>query len=265
MVRVTDLKLLDAGTGTSVAVPTGYGLLASLTGDTVGGNVNLDLWNDTSPAHRIYLAVKEEASAAAIGLSGLHLASSDPTVSAALYGNLVTHDGTYGVAQPGCQANAGVDLSAGACAAASTNEWYSGWCAFYFWDASCATAAPPLQVHFTTQASEADAPVRCVVLGDEISVDSNQAAAARQAHVYWRPRDVNQDGAVDAADAQWVLDHVTWVPGLADGQPVNLNRWKQSYHRWDWYDCGLGQGYDDLWIHAVGATEDAQYLGYCLR
>jgi hypothetical protein len=65
-------------------------------------------------------------------------------------------------------------------------------------------------------------------------------------------------------DADWVLRRVHWVRNATDGAPINLNHGTQSYHRWDWYDCGLGQGYDDAWIHDRNATEDAQYLGYCL-
>ena len=122
----------------------------------------------------------------------------------------------------------------------------------------------PLFLHHVLQTDQTDA-IRCVVMGDEVAIDSNQPAATRAAHIWWGPEDVNRDGKLgDAADADWVLQHVTWVGNLTDGAPVNLNHGTQSYHRWGWYDCGLGQGYDYGWFNATNAAADAQYLGVCL-
>jgi hypothetical protein len=62
--------------------------------------------------------------------------------------------------------------------------------------------------------------------------------------------------------AVWVLQNVQWVRA-SDGSLVNLNYGTQSYRRYNWYDCGLGQGYDDAWIHPVNDLGDALYIGYC--
>jgi hypothetical protein len=54
------------------------------------------------------------------------------------------------------------------------------------------------------------------------------------------------------------------VRHVPDGDLLNLNHGTQSYCRYDWYDCGAGQGYDEAWSLPVNSIENAQYLGYCL-
>jgi hypothetical protein len=260
--KITDLVVLNAGTGTSVTPPTGYALLRSLSGDTVAGDLSRDIWYDTRRADHVYVAYKSEVTAEPVGIASLHVASSDAATSDYLFGG-VPHDTLYGVGAPGCTANGTVDLNATTCGAASIWDWYSGWCAVYFWSAQCTAPGTPLFLHHVIQTSETE-PIRCIVLGDEVAKDSNQTVPTRSGHIWWGPSDVNHDGNVgDAADAAWVLDHVTWVSSATDGTPVNVNLGTQSYHRYDWYDCGLGQGYDEGWIHARDLPEDAQYIGVC--
>lgn len=261
--KITDLKVLNAGTGTSVTLPQGYKLIKSLSGDTVSGDLNMGIWYDTREADQVYLAYLAEETAAPVGISGIHLQSGDAVTDAWLLGG-ATHESLYGTAEPGCAANATMDLNAHTCGSVSWNEWYSGWCAYYFFSATCNAPGIPLFLHHVMQTDQTDA-IRCVVIGDEVAIDSNQPAATRAAHIWWGPEDVNRDGKLgDAADADWVLQHVTWVGNLTDGAPVNLNHGTQSYHRWGWYDCGLGQGYDYGWFNATNAAADAQYLGVCL-
>lgn len=260
--KITDLKVINAGKSTAVTLPAGYQLLRALSGDTASGDLNMGIWNDTQEADQVYLAYLAQPTAAPVGVASLHLQSSDATFDGLLNGG-ATHEALYGPAEAGCTANAGVDLNAGTCGGASLGEWYSGWCAFYFWNASCPTAATPLTLHFQKETATTR-PARCVVMGDELAIDVNQPAETRAAHIWWGPPDVNADGKVgDAADAAWVLSHVTWVRNRTDDGLVNLNQGVQSFARYDWYDCGLGEGWDDAWANPVSALSDAQYLGYC--
>jgi hypothetical protein len=258
-VKIVDVVVLDAGTSASVPLPEGYKLLRSTSGDTESGNVNLGIWNDTVPASRVFIAYRSDATFGAVGISELHVASTDAAVQTALFG-AAGHDALYGAANPGCAANP-VDLNAATCRSANLSESYSGWCAFYFWDATCAGLGTPLFLHYLTEARQAGA-IRCLVVGDRVAVDANQPIAARRAHIWWGPDDQDGDDAVTDADADRVLANVRWLKA-ADGSLVNLNRGTQSFRRYDWYDCGLGQGWDNAWAHAPDDIADAQYLGYC--
>ena len=263
--KITDIKVIDAGQSTSVALDPGYSLIKSLAGDTVGGSVNGGIWRDTQRANYVYLAYKSAVTEQPMGVSEVHVSSSDAAVRDLFFGGAggAGHDALYGASQPGCLANAAVNLNSGTCSSAGLSEWSSGWCAYYFWNASCAGNGTPLALHVVPQTAQTEA-IRCLVVGDAVAADSNQAMATRIQHIYWGPQDANQDGKVDAKDASWVLSHVQWVRHVPDGDLVNLNHGTQSYRRYDWYDCGLGEGYDDAWWHAVNAVEDAQYIGYCL-
>jgi hypothetical protein len=263
--KITHIHVANAGQGTSVTLPTpGHRLLRSLSGDTVGGHANLGIWKDTVQADHVYVSYLSEVTAAPVGVAEVHIASTDPATSAWLFGGL-EHDAIYGEGAPGCTANAAPsqDLNSGTCFDASIWDWYSGWCAYWFWSATCRSPGTPLFLHSVVQTPDTE-PIRCLVIGDEVAVDANQPLATRRAHIYWGPDDVNHDGRADAADADWVLAHVNWVRNETDGGLVNLNHGTQSYHRYDWYDCGLDEGYDEAWLRPRGDPADAQFLGYCL-
>jgi hypothetical protein len=255
--KIVGIQVLDAGSGT-VTLPDGYRLLQSLSGDTEGGQVNMGIWNDLVPVARVFVAYRTEVTDNPVGITEVHVSSSDAAAEREIFG-AAGHDAIYGASSPGCASQ--VDLNSGTCRSAGVTEWYSGWCAFYFWDAACAGPGTPLFLHHVTQTRPGGS-IRCLVVGDEIAVDPNQPPAARRAHLWWGPADANRDGAVNEADADWVLAHVSWVKG-ASGTFVNLNRGTQSFARYNWYDCGLGQGYDDAWIHLPDDIADAQYLGTC--
>lgn len=254
--KIVDVRVVDATAGD--AVPAGYAQLLSLAGDSLGGNVNMGIWNDTAAAHEVRLVYRAETTDNRVGIAELHVASTDAGADAEIFG-AGGHDAVYGAG--GCTAGA-ADLNAATCKSPSLSEWYSGWCAFYFWDATCGAAGTPLFLHFRVQGRDQGA-IRCLVVGDEVSVDPNQPAQARRAHLWWGPPDANQDGAVNEADADWVLARVRWVKQADGSTLVNLNRGTRSFARIDWYDCGLGQGYDNAWIHAYEDAADAQYLGTC--
>ena len=44
---------------------------------------------------------------------------------------------------------------------------------------------------------------------------------------------------------------------------MNLNHGTQNFRRYDWTNCWPTSGWDDAWIHAQNAAEDAQYIGVC--
>ena len=260
--KITGIKVIDNGHTSVVTPEPGFELLRKTDGTTAGSSVNAEIWKDTERAHYVYLTYKADITSAHTGLSDLHLSSSVPAVVDGFYGGTggQGHDALYGASQPGCLANATVDLNAGTCGRARIWEEYSWQCAIYNYKASCDAASTPLFLHTAPETEQAE-PIECVVVGDVVAVDSNQSLETRAGHIFFGPRDPNQDGAEDENDATWVLQHVRWVRTVG-GAPINLNQGTQSYHRWDYSSyCG---GYDDGHIHDQNAPEDAQYLGYCL-
>jgi MAC/Perforin domain-containing protein len=264
--RITDVYLVNAGKGTSVTLPAGYELIRAANGDTAGGHLNMGIYNDTVEADHVYVAYTTEVTDAPVGVSGVHVASSDLAVNDVFFGG-VPHDTLFGVGTPGCARNAGVDLNAGTCKHGWIDEYVDdcglvGW--IYYWHAGCdGGAGTPLFLHLEAE-TPVNQPIRCIVVGDEVAVDANRDKAVRAAHIYFGPEDVNRDTKVDALDASWVLDHVHWLTNRTNGGLVNLNLGTQSFRRYDWTSCWPSSGWDDAWIHGQNAAEDAQHVGVCL-
>lgn len=193
-----------------------------------------------------------------LGIADLHVDSADPTAAAEIYG-AAGHDAVYGPASQGCTVSA-VDLNASACRHAEISEVFDLFCfplGSVRWEASCLAPATPLLLHSVLQKRDQNA-LRCIAVGDIYAVDPGQPPEVRRAHLWWGPEDANRDGAVDAADADFVLAGVTWLR-QADGQPLNLNRGTQSYRRYTQNACG----WLDAWINMPEHPLEAQYLGVC--
>lgn len=265
--KITDLKLINTGSGGSVTLDPGWNLIQNISGNSANGFINANLWRGSVRSDHIWLAYKEELTDQP-GLEEIHLHSSDDTLNAELYGSQ-SHDEIYGTDVEGCIANAAVNMNSNTCADGYNNEYYSTCCAYYFWNPRCdAENDLGLYLHYVKQAPESH-PIRCVVLGNAISVDENQTFDNRKQNIFWGPWDADKDGDVDDDDAAYVLDKVQWVRKASDDALVNLNTNTQSYHVWDWYRCSWlvcsDSGWDDGWIHAYEAVEDAQYIGYCVE
>lgn len=260
--KITDIKMIDTGDSTNASLEQGYKLIKNLSGESSSGFINANIWHGTGRGDYIWLAYKDELTDIP-GIAEIHVASNDASVNQSIFGAL-THDDLYGVNADGCLANQSINMNADTCAEGYNNEYYSGWCAYWFWNPKClAWNDLILNLHYAKEDIDKKA-TKCVVLGDYIAVNANQDLATRMNHIYWGPEDVNNDGEVNENDAAYVLDHVQWLRHKADGKLLNLNMNTQSYHVWDWYDCGFDEGWDDGWIHAYEAEIDAQYIGYCV-
>jgi hypothetical protein len=254
--RITGLTVVNAGQGTSVTLPPEYEFIASLAGETISGSLNRGIMNDTVGADNVYLAFKAEVTEAPIGIGGVHVATSDPATDVLFFGP----GGHAGAFDPGaCTTASTVDLNAGTCG--SANIWEEFGCSIWGWVGGCVAAGTPLYLHVEPEG--ASTPIRCVVVGDAVAVDSNQPKNTRAAHIYWGPRDANRDGRTPGIeDARWVIDHVRWVVRTGTSTPVNLNQGVQSFNRYDWWG-GCNDMWDDAWWHAVNDPVDAQYIGVC--
>jgi hypothetical protein len=265
--KITDIVVLDAGQGTNVTLPTGYKLLRSTSNDTVNGTMNRGrdgtLWYDLTPANNVYLGYRAVETAQPVGVAEVHVASTDAATNAYFFG-ASGHDAIYGTDNPGCTRNFGVDLNSGTCGSV---QWSSEWFCYPFpseiFHGTCVAAGTPLELHLVKEASGGQ-PIRCLVVGDDVAKDSNQPLPTRAAHIYWGPEDANRDGRVDAGDAEWVLNRVTWLTNRTDGALVNLNHGTQSYHRWSWVSCLWGGGgWDEGWCRPKDHEADAWYIGVC--
>jgi hypothetical protein len=254
--RITGLTVVNAGQGTSVTPPPGYALITSLANETVGGSLNKGIVNDTVGADNVYLAYKAEVTEDPIGIAGVHVATSDPDTDVLFFGP----GGHAGAFDPGsCTTASSVNLNAGTCG--SANIWEEWGCSIWGWVGGCAAPGTPLYLHVEPEL--ASTPIRCVVVGDAVAVDLNQAPDVRAAHIYWGPRDANRDGRTPGIeDARWVLDHVRWLVRTGTDTLVNLNQGVQSFQRYDWWG-GCNDMWDDAWWHALSDPVDAQYLGVC--
>jgi hypothetical protein len=277
--RITDLVVLDAGRGTgeydaharaTVSPPAGYELLKSATGDVAMANVNRDIWTGNEHANYVHVAFKSEVTDLPVGIAELHLASTDASVDTSLFGE-AGHAGVHGVDRPGCSDPlvAGADLNAGTAHHTDNfHEWL--WCGWYVYGADSVTyPGTNLSLHYVRE-PELDEPIRCVVVGDAVAIDSTQPLETRAQHIHWGPWDVNRDGPSGdpMVDARWVASHTHWLRAL-DGTPVNVNLGTESwavYNRicgpwaWCWTD---GCRWDDGWHHDFEDADDAQYLGVC--
>lgn len=281
--RITDLVLLDAGSGSgeygeharpTVTPPTGFELLKNAAGESVMANLNKDIWDQTSHANYVHLAFKSEVTEQPVGVASLHFAAAGgdtaldtllhPGGHAAVFGDAAT--------RPGCSdpSVTAVNLNLGtAHDVVNFHDWLD--CGRYVWGYDAANApGTPLFLHYVMEPEQAE-PIRCIVVGDPVAIDATQPFDTRIQHIHWGPYDVNHDGPAGdpLIDAKWVLGHVTWLRD-ANGNPVNVNLGTQSYALYNywcqpWPCCWSGccGHWDDGWAHGFEAPEDAQYLGVC--
>jgi hypothetical protein len=277
--RVTDIVVVDAGRGASeydthvrptVSPPEGYELLKSVTGDVQMANLNKDIWDGNVHANYVHLAFKSKVTDEPVGIAELHLASTDGTVDAALYGE-PGHEAAYGTDRPGCTDPlvAAANLNAGTTHdVVNFHDWL--WCGWYVFGADAVhRPGTNLSLHYMKE-PELTEPIRCVVVGDQVAIDGTQTVETRAQHIHWGPWDVNHDGPAGdpMVDAKWVVSHTHWLRAL-DGTPLNVNLGTQSwalYNRicgpWAW--CWTGDcRWDDGWANDFQDLDDAQYIGAC--
>lgn len=114
-----------------------------------------------------------------------------------------------------------------------------------------------LYLHYTKRSeTHADAPIRCLVLGNEVALDKSKPFEDRKKAIWWGPQDMNDDGIVDDLDAQHVLNKVVWASDPY-GLPINLNLGAKNYYVYD-YECPWGC----CWVKTKIFPSPAQYIGY---
>lgn len=267
LLKITDLKLINTGSDTDVPLDEGWKLIQDINGSESEGFINANLWRGNERSDHIWLAYKAELTDQP-GLEEIHILSNDDTLNAELFGSQ-THDDIYGVDSPGCLANATVNLNSYTCADGYNNKYQSSCCGNYFWDHRCeAENELELYLHYVQQ-KPGRRPITCVVLGDNMAVDTTQSLDDRKQHIHWGPADADRNGNVDDNDAVYVLENVQWLKKASDDTLANLNWNTQSYRVWKWYSCDYlvcdDAGWDEGWIHGYEAAEDAQYIGYCVE
>lgn len=260
--KITDIKLINTGSSSSVTLDPGWALIQNIDGNTSNGYINFNIWYGPDRADYVWLAYKEELTDQP-GLKEIHIVSNNDTLNGELFGGQ-THDDIYGVDSPGCLENALVNLNSGTCADGWISSWYQLGCGT-FWNHGCTKENElELYLHYVPQETESY-PITGIVLGNYVAVDVNQNLEDRKKNIFWGPADANKDGTVNGDDAAYVLEHVQWVKKASDDDLVNLNWNTQSYRVYNWYDCHAGtDGYTNAWIHAYEQIGDAQYIGYCV-
>lgn len=264
--KITELKLIHTGSDASVTLDPGWKLIQDINGNGSDGFINANLWRGSKRSDYIWLAYKAEETDQP-GLEDIHILSNDDALNAELFG-AQSHDEIYGVDEPGCLANATVNLNSNTCAD-GYNVKDQSCCGTYFWKHKCnAENELELYLHYVQQ-KQGSSPITCIVLGDHVAVDAAQSLEDRKQHIYWGPTDADRNGTVDDNDALYVLENVHWLKKAGDDTMVNLNWNTQSYRVMNWDSCTIGicgaSGWDDGWIHGFEAAEDAQYIGYCVE
>jgi hypothetical protein len=267
MLKITDIKLINTGSTSSVTLDQGWKLIQNINGNEGEGFINANLWRGPDRSDYIWLAYTAELTDQP-GLEEIHILSNDDTLNAELFGTQ-THDEIYGEDAPGCQANATVNLNSNTCADGFNDKERSSCCGNFYWYHRCqAENELELYLHYVPQ-KPGRSPITCIVLGDHVAVNAAESLEERKQHIHWGPADADGNGTVDDADAQYVLENVQWLRKASDNTLVNLNWNTQSYRVWKWDSCDRivcsDSGWDEGWIHGYEEAIDAQYIGYCVE